>query len=393
MEANGSGLQAQQAGGASELIGVAIALVVLVLTFGSLVAAGLPLLTALVGVGIGTLSISAMTAFTDISSSTTGLATMIGLAVGIDYALFILARYRSELEVLGEDRRAEAVGRAVGTAGSAVTFAGLTVIIALAALAVVRIPFMTAMGLGAAATVLVAVLVALTLLPALLGTVQVQGLRRPGAPLRSASRRRWARPQQRGALGPDGGPSPGDHPAGGGRRARRPGHPRQGPAPRAAERQHGLLRHHGPQGGRPGHRLVRTGPPGSPAGRRRRTRRPGGGPCGGVRPGHRLGQRPGRRRQRPGGRLERRRHRRPDHGHPAVRRGRRQDRGPAHRDAQRAERDRGHHRHDDGSDRADRHRERRVRATRLRPADLPGSGHRVGVPAADRSCSAPSSCR
>ena len=169
VEANGSGLQAQQAGGASELIGVGIALVVLVLTFGSLVAAGLPLLTALVGVGIGTLSISAMTAFTDISSSTTGLATMIGLAVGIDYALFILARYRSELDVLGEERRAEAVGRAVGTAGSAVTFAGLTVIIALAALAVVRIPFMTAMGLGAAATVTVAVLVALTLLPALLG--------------------------------------------------------------------------------------------------------------------------------------------------------------------------------------------------------------------------------
>ena len=135
-------------------------------------AAGLPLLTALVGVGVGMLSISAMTAFTDISSSTTGLATMIGLAVGIDYALFILARYRSELEVLGEERRAEAVGRAVGTAGSAVTFAGLTVIIALAALAVVRIPFMTAMGVGAAATVLVAVLVALTLLPALLGLVK-----------------------------------------------------------------------------------------------------------------------------------------------------------------------------------------------------------------------------
>jgi RND superfamily putative drug exporter len=170
VEANGVGMQPrQQAGGASELIGVAIALVVLVLTFGSLVAAGLPLLTALIGVGLGMIGITAMTAFTDISSSTTGLATMIGLAVGIDYALFILARYRSELDALGEDQRAEAVGRAVGTAGSAVTFAGLTVIIALAALAVVRIPFLTAMGVGAAATVLVAVLVALTLLPALLG--------------------------------------------------------------------------------------------------------------------------------------------------------------------------------------------------------------------------------
>jgi RND superfamily putative drug exporter len=113
-----------------------------------------------------------MTAFTDISSSTTGLATMIGLAVGIDYALFILARYRSEIDIVGPERRAEAIGRAVGTAGSAVTFAGLTVIIALAALAVVRIPFLTAMGLGAAFTVLIAVLVALTLLPAMLGLVK-----------------------------------------------------------------------------------------------------------------------------------------------------------------------------------------------------------------------------
>ena len=111
--------------------------------------------------------ITAMTAFMDIGSSTPILATMIGLAVGIDYALFILARYRGELAAHRRPRGG--VGIAVGTAGSAVVFAGLTVLIALSALAVVSIPFLTAMGLAAAGTVLIAVLVALTLLPAILG--------------------------------------------------------------------------------------------------------------------------------------------------------------------------------------------------------------------------------
>ena len=167
-EANGAGMGSMAPpGGASELIGIAIALGVLVLTFGSLVAAGLPILTAIFGVALGMTGITAMTAFMDIGSSTPMLATMIGLAVGIDYALFILARYRSELEHTGD--RSEAVGIAVGTAGSAVVFAGLTVLIALAALSVVGIPFLTAMGLAAAGTVLIAVLVALTLLPAVLG--------------------------------------------------------------------------------------------------------------------------------------------------------------------------------------------------------------------------------
>ena len=170
-EANGAGMSSMAPpGGASELIGIAIALVVLVLTFGSLVAAGLPILTAIFGVALGMTGITAMTAFMDIGSSTPMLATMIGLAVGIDYALFILARYRSELEHTGD--RAEAVGVAVGTAGSAVVFAGLTVLIALSALSVVGIPFLTAMGLAAAATVLIAVLVALTLLPAILGLMK-----------------------------------------------------------------------------------------------------------------------------------------------------------------------------------------------------------------------------
>ncbi|CAM3669349.1 MMPL family transporter [Smaragdicoccus niigatensis] len=168
VEASGPGMQSQeQAGASSEMLGVAVALVVLALTFGSLVAAGLPLITALIGVGLGVSGITAMTAFTEVGASTPMLATMIGLGVGIDYALFILARYRSELEKT--DDRAEAIGIAVGTAGSAVVFAGATVIIALAALSVTGIPFLAAMGWGAAATVTVAVFVALTLLPAVLG--------------------------------------------------------------------------------------------------------------------------------------------------------------------------------------------------------------------------------
>ncbi len=116
VEANGSGMQAMvEAGGKSELIGIGIALVVLIITFGSLVAAGLPILAALVGVGLGVLGISIATAFTTVGTTTPILATMVGLAVGIDYTLFILSRYRTELH--HTDDREEAVGRAVGTAG------------------------------------------------------------------------------------------------------------------------------------------------------------------------------------------------------------------------------------------------------------------------------------
>jgi RND superfamily putative drug exporter len=102
-----------------------------------------------------------------LSSTAPTLALMIGLAVGIDYTLFILSRHRTQLAA-GTDPE-ESAARATGTAGSAVVFAGLTVVIALSGLAVVGIPFLTVMGIGAAGTVLVAVLVALTLLPALLG--------------------------------------------------------------------------------------------------------------------------------------------------------------------------------------------------------------------------------
>src|SRR3954447_4157666 len=166
VEFGGDAFQTTPAEGASEALGLAVAAVVLVVTFGSLVAAGLPLLTAVVSVGLGTMGIEIATRFFDLGSTTLTLALMLGLAVGIDYALFIMSRYRHELlKGHGGD---EAAGRAVATAGSAVVFAGATVVIALAALSVVGIPFLTAMGLAAAGTVACAVLVALTLLPALL---------------------------------------------------------------------------------------------------------------------------------------------------------------------------------------------------------------------------------
>ncbi|MFC8124581.1 MMPL family transporter [Streptomyces sp. NPDC057302] len=167
VEVGGDALQAMPETGATEIIGIAIAAVVLVITFGSLIAAGLPLLTALIGVGIGVSSITALASALDLGTTTSTLAMMIGLAVGIDYALFIVSRYRGELAD-GRDRE-DAAGRAVGTAGSAVVFAGLTVVIALVGLAVVNIPMLTKMGFAAAGTVVIAVLIALTLIPALLG--------------------------------------------------------------------------------------------------------------------------------------------------------------------------------------------------------------------------------
>lgn len=154
-------------GGSTELIGMAVAAVVLMITFGSLVAAGLPLISAIIGVAIGSLGITIATGFTTLGSMTPTLAIMIGLAVAIDYSLFIVSRFRHEISVT--DDREEAAGRAVGTAGSAVVFAGLTVIIALVALRVVGIKFLTDMGSAAAFAVFVAVLIALTFLPAMLG--------------------------------------------------------------------------------------------------------------------------------------------------------------------------------------------------------------------------------
>jgi RND superfamily putative drug exporter len=167
IEAGGDATMEEDFEGGSEMVGILIAAVVLIITFGSLAAAGMPLITGITGVTIGIAGISIATGFLEIGETTPILATMLGLAVGIDYALFIVSRYRHEL-MTGRPGP-EAAGRAIGTAGSAVVFAGLTVMIALVGLTVVNIPMLTEMGLAAALTVGLAVLVALTLLPVLLG--------------------------------------------------------------------------------------------------------------------------------------------------------------------------------------------------------------------------------
>ncbi|TVT46974.1 MMPL family transporter [Amycolatopsis rhizosphaerae] len=167
VEFGGDAIQGMPETGATEGIGVVVAAIVLTVTFGSLLAAGLPLLTALIGVGVGMAAILTVSGFVELNSNTPILALMLGLAVGIDYALFIVSRYRHELSEGHEPE--EAAARSGGTAGSAVVFAGLTVIIALAGLTVIGIPFLAQMGIAAAATVAVAVLIALTLLPAILG--------------------------------------------------------------------------------------------------------------------------------------------------------------------------------------------------------------------------------
>ncbi|MEV6239041.1 MMPL family transporter [Lentzea sp. NPDC051838] len=168
VEVTGTAMQeTPHVGGPTEAVGVVLALVILALTYGSLVTAGMNLLSAGIGVGIGTLGITIASGFMDLQSTTPILASMLGLAVGIDYALFIINRYRQELR-RGSDV-GHAVATAVGTAGSAVVTAGLTVVIALVGLAIAGIPFLTQMGVSAAATIVVAVLIAITLVPAVLG--------------------------------------------------------------------------------------------------------------------------------------------------------------------------------------------------------------------------------
>lgn len=154
----------------TEAVGILIALLVLIVTFRSFLVAGLPLVTALIGVGLSMALILFATVFTTISSTTPLLALMLGLAVGIDYALFIVARHQDQVRS-GIDPE-ESVARATGTAGSAVVFAGITVLIALIGLSFANIPFLTTMGIAAAVAVAIAVLVALTLTPALLGFVK-----------------------------------------------------------------------------------------------------------------------------------------------------------------------------------------------------------------------------
>jgi putative drug exporter of the RND superfamily len=183
---------------ASEGIGVLVAIVVLLFAFGSVIAMGLPIVTALVGLGVGLGLITVLSAFVSVTATAPMLASMIGLAVGIDYALFVITRHR---QFMAEGHPpAEAAARATATAGGAVLFAGATVVIAISGLALAGIPMVAVMGFATAAVVSVAVAVALTLLPALLGFAgrKIDRLRVPGLRIRAEDSAtslsgRWAR--------------------------------------------------------------------------------------------------------------------------------------------------------------------------------------------------------
>ncbi|MBA4022130.1 MAG: RND transporter [Gordonia sp.] len=183
----GSLMQVQEQGGTAEMLGFVVAFVVMIIAFAALVAAFIPIITGILGVLISINLVTLGAGIFNMNESATGIITMLGIAVSIDYALFIVSRYRTELN-LGGSREA-AVGRAVGTAGTAVVFAGLTVVIAVVALAVVGIPFVSQMGAGAGLAVVIAVLGAITLIPALLGAFgrfafspRIKGLRHGDEP-------------------------------------------------------------------------------------------------------------------------------------------------------------------------------------------------------------------
>jgi RND superfamily putative drug exporter len=201
--ASGDGLQVAMAGWAignaqesevsPEVVGFAIAAVVLLLTFGSLLAAGLPLLTALLGLGIGTTLVGTLAAVVDVPEFAPAVAGMMAIGVGIDYALLVITRYRAALAA-GSDP-GDAVAEATSTAGRSVLVAGLTVVVALLGLFAMRLPFLNGVALSASLAVLVAACAAVTLLPALLGFVgrRIDALHVPGSRARVGNGRpsRW----------------------------------------------------------------------------------------------------------------------------------------------------------------------------------------------------------
>jgi putative drug exporter of the RND superfamily len=183
---------------APELVGLLIAFAILMVTFGAFAAAGMPILGAIIGVITTLMGITAVASVVTIASASTTVALMLGLSCGIDYGVFILSRHRTNL--LNGMTPEESVPRAMGTAGSSVVFAALTVIIALCGLSVIGIPFLTVMGLAAAAAVAVALLIALTLVPALLGFAGQRVARFTRLPLLGKRAERVAR---RTAANPD----------------------------------------------------------------------------------------------------------------------------------------------------------------------------------------------
>jgi len=152
----------------TELIGLAFAIVILIVSFGSVLAMGMPIGVAIAGVGVGIGLLTLLSNVINMPDFAPTIAIMIGLGVGIDYALFIVTRYREEARANGGDRPA-AMFIAMDTAGRAVLFAGLTVVVSLLGMLLIGLPFMTGMGIGASVAVLMTMLAAITLLPALLG--------------------------------------------------------------------------------------------------------------------------------------------------------------------------------------------------------------------------------
>jgi len=201
--ASGNGLQVELSGWAistaqesevsPEVVGFAIAALVLLLTFGSLLAAGLPLLTALFGLGIGTTLVGTLAIFTDVPEFAPAVAAMMTIGVGIDYALLVITRYRTALAAGREPR--DAVAEATATAGRSVLIAGGTVVIALLGLFAMRLPFLNGVAISSSLAVLVVACAAVTLLPAMLGFVgrRIDALRIPGSGARVAAHRstRW----------------------------------------------------------------------------------------------------------------------------------------------------------------------------------------------------------
>ena len=187
---------ADDAGSAGELVGILVAAAILLLAFGSLVAAALPLAMAALGLAVGMSTITVLAGVTEVPSFAPVLGAMVGLGVGIDYALFVLARHREYLAHGVEVH--EAAGRSVATAGQPVVFAGGTVVVSILGMAVAGVPFMTMGGFAIAMVVLIMVIASVTLLPALLGVAghrinRSVNRRRRSADLHTAGRAGWRR--------------------------------------------------------------------------------------------------------------------------------------------------------------------------------------------------------
>jgi membrane protein YdfJ len=188
-------------GGGSETMGIIAAYVVLAITFTSLLVAGMPILSAVIGLGIGLFLVLIGTNYFDIPSVSITLCAMLGLAVGIDYALFIITRFRQEMKK--GNSVIESIAIATGTAGSAVVFAGITVMIGLIGLVVIDIPFISVMGVGSAIVVFLTVIATIFVVPAVLGLFghklgpsrknKLLNLLTRGDKKKDASKNRWGR--------------------------------------------------------------------------------------------------------------------------------------------------------------------------------------------------------